>query len=184
MLGLQGIFFLGNPAGRREQTPPKSITRQLLDINSDPGCWPRRASVALQLPGPGSASRVTPPGMGDSGWPLHASTLRCQARLPARAPPAAALHPRKAGQEQPRDISVAEEVQQFYLGLDLFGFFFSSSFSFSFFFPLPSLRRKEPPLTSSCLPRPEQRAPPEAIPLRLPENARERKKGAKEGGGV
>lgn len=67
--------------------PPKSITRQLLDINSDPGCWPRRASVALQLPGPASASRVTPPGMGESGWLLHASTLRCQAGLPARAPP-------------------------------------------------------------------------------------------------
>lgn len=79
--------------------------------------------------------------MGESGWPLHASTLRCQAGLPARAPPAAALHPRKAGQEQPRDISVTEEVQQFYLGLVLFGFFFSSfSFSFSFF---PSAQPEE-----------------------------------------
>lgn len=78
---------------------------------------------------------------------------------------------------------MTEEVQQFYLGLVLFGFFFLLFLFLSLFFPLPSLRRKEPPLTSSFLPRPEQRAPPEAIPLRLPENARERKKGAKDGGG-
>jgi hypothetical protein len=104
-------------------------------------------------------------------WRLGPGTLRQHAQVPSPAPrprSAAALHP---GEGQPG--SAQEPPGSPKRCSDSPVWFDSPP-------PLPSSRRREPPLTGSGLPRPEQRAPPEAIPLRLPENARERKKGAKE----
>lgn len=101
---------------------------------------------------------------------LRPAAARQHAQVPSPAPrprSTAAQHPRKASQAQPRNLLAARRGA----AILRFGLIFS---------PLSSRRRREPPLTGSRLPLPKQRAPPEAIPLRLPENARERKKGSKE----
>lgn len=172
---MPGFFFPPfNRSCWQKSQPPLLAPSQSQDSPEMPtkkaqSPWPlaearTRCAPAARI---GLGVRCDPAGYGRLG----PAALRQQAQVPSPAlwpRSAAALYSGKASQAQPRNLLAARRGAAI-LGVGLI-----------FFPPLPSPRRREPPLTGSGLPRPEQRAPPEAIPLRLPENARERKKGAKE----